>query len=329
MDTLIHEGDGLIGEIRDAAARLEGHAVRTPLLHSEALSKRVGGRVLVKAEPLQKTGSFKYRGAFNFIAQMTAEEKRRGVVAFSSGNHAQGVALAATEAGCPAVVVMPADAPSLKIARTRAFGAEVVLYDRWREDREAIARTIADGRGAVLVPPFDHRRIIAGQGTVGLEAAEQAKALGHAVDSFVVCCGGGGLTAGAATAVAEAFPQAQLVAAEPEAFDDTARSLAAGERLDVVPGGTSFCDALLGRLGEITFAVNRRLLSGVALVSDAQVAEAMRAAFLELKVVVEPGGAVALAAILSGKVDCRGRTVLVVLSGGNVDPAQFAGVLAG
>ena len=329
MDTRLDENDGLIGEIRAAAARLDGHAVRTPLLQSEALSRRVGGRLLIKAEPLQKTGSFKYRGAFNFIAQMTAEEKKRGVVAFSSGNHAQGVALAATEAGCPAIVVMPADAPALKIARTRAFGAEVVLYDRWREDREAIARTIVQERGTVLIPPFDHPRIIAGQGTVGLEAADQARALGLPVDTFVVCCGGGGLTAGSATAVSDAFPEALLYAAEPEAFDDTARSLRAGERLDIVPGGTSFCDALLGRLGELTFAVNRRLLSGVALVSDAEVAEAMRAAFLELKVVVEPGGAVALAAVLSGKVDCRDRTVLVVLSGGNVDPAQFAGVLGG
>ena len=320
--------DGMvsIADVMAAAGRLAGVARRTPLVESDALNERVGGRLLIKPEPLQRTGSFKFRGAYNTIAQLPPGP----VVAFSSGNHAQGVALAARLLGRAATIIMPRDAPAIKRRNTERLGAEVVAYDRHGEDREAIGREISARTGAHLVRPYDDPRIIAGQGTVGLEMAEDAAAMGVVPDAAVVCCGGGGLIAGTATALVHHFPAIAVHAVEPVGFDDTARSLVSGTREGNVPGATSICDALLAPMpGELTFAINRRLLAGGLAVDDGAVLEAMRAAFLELKVVVEPGGVIALAAALSGALDCRGKTVLVVLSGGNVDPARFVEALAG
>ncbi len=318
-----------LADIRAAADRLSGVAVRTPLLESPALNARAGRRVLVKAEPLQRTGSFKFRGAYNRLSLIEPATRARGVVAFSSGNHAQGVAAAAQLMGVPAVIVMPADAPALKIANTRSYGAEVVLYDRLREDREAIGQKLADERGLTLVRPYDDYGIMAGQGTVGLEIAEQAAERGIALDAAVVCCGGGGLIAGSATALTALIPGIAVFSAEPAGFHDTARSLAAGERLANPALGGSICDALLSPTpGVLTFAINRRLLRGGLAATDAEALVAMRAAFEDLKVVAEPGGAIALATVLAGRLADACKTVAVVLSGGNVDPALFARALS-
>jgi len=318
-----------IEDIRTAAQRLDGRAVLTPLLESPLLNARLGGRLLVKAETLQRTGSFKFRGAYNTLAQLDAAQRRGGVVAYSSGNHAQGVAAAAQLLGMPAVIVMPADAPAIKVANTSGYGAEVVLYDRYRESREEIGRRIAAERGATLVPPFDDPRVIAGQGTAGLEIAAQAKALGARLDAVIIPCSGGGLAAGCALALSAECPDVAVYAAEPEGFDDMRRSLAAGARVANDPGARSICDALLVAMpGELTFPINRRLLAGGFAVSDDEVLDAMATAFGELKLVVEPGGAAALAAALSGKIDVKQRNVAVIASGGNVDPAIFARAFA-
>jgi len=318
-----------IEDIRAAGARIESHAVRTPLLESPHLNDAVGGRLLVKAEPLQRTGSFKFRGAFNTLMQLTPAERENGVVAFSSGNHAQGVAAAAELLGIPAVIVMPEDAPALKVENTRGYGAEVVIYDRYTENREDIGARISTERGLALVRPYDDPRIIAGQGTIGLEIAEQLAEQNIAAPDLVLGpCGGGGLISGTAIAIKDAYPEAHVFAVEPEDFDDTARSLKQGTRQEVDPDARTICDALMPPTpGELTFAVNLRLLAGGLVVSDAQAKEAMRQAFLRLKLVVEPGGVVALAAALSGSVDCRNKTTVAVCSGGNVDPAFFAEVL--
>lgn len=309
-----------IDDVRAAAARIAGHAVVTPLLESAALNRLIGGRLLAKAEPLQRTGSFKFRGAYNTIAQLDPAARAAGVIAFSSGNHAQGVALAASLFGAHATIVMPADAPAVKIANTRAYGAEVIFYDRANGDREAIAADIIARTGAALVRPYDDRRVIAGQGTIGLEIAAQAAEAGAKLDSVVVCCGGGGLVAGCALALADAAPGVPVFAAEPAGFDDTARSLAAGARLVNQPGNKTICDAIMTPTpGVITFEINRRLLAGGLVVTDAEVERAMSLALEHLKIVVEPGGAVALAAALSGKLATEGRSIAVVLSGGNVD----------
>jgi len=315
-------------DIEAAARRLEGKAVVTPLLESPLLNELVGGRLLIKAEPLQRTGSFKFRGAYNCISRLDDDAIKRGVVAFSSGNHAQGVAAAAHALGAPAAIIMPHDAPAIKVDNTRAWGAEVVRYDRYREDREVAARNLAEERGATLVPPFDHPLIIAGQGTVGLEIAEQAEAAGAELDAVLSPCGGGGLISGCALALAERAPGVAVYAVEPEGFDDTARSLAEGSRQESLEGAQSFCDALLAKTpGVLTFSINRKLLAGGLAVSDDEVAEAMTMALKYLKLVAEPGGATALAAALTGKYDCRGKTVAVIVSGGNVDPATFAQAL--
>jgi len=315
-------------EVAAAALRLKGQAVVTPLLESPALNAEVGGRVLLKIETVQRTGSFKFRGAFNRISQIPRAERRTGVVAYSSGNHAQGVAAAAAILNVPATIVMPADAPAIKVDNTRAYGAEVVFYDRHGESREAIAEDIAAAKGATIVRPYDDPAIIAGQGTCGLEIAEQAANAAVALDALLVCCGGGGLVAGCALALAERSPATQIFCVEPEGFDDTGRSLAAGRRLANAPGAESFCDALLAPTpGELTFAINRRLLAGGLAVSDDEVARAMSYAFRTLKLVVEPGGAVALAAVLSGRYDARDKAVAVTLSGGNVDREPFCAIL--
>jgi threonine dehydratase len=317
-------------DVHEAADRLSGVAVRTPLLSSAALDAATGGRVFLKCEMLQRTGSFKFRGAYNRISRLTPEQRGGGVVAFSSGNHAQGVALAAKLAGVPAVIVMPTDAPKVKRERTAAYGAEVVLYDRATEDRDAIARRIAGERSAVVVPPFDDFHIVAGQGTVGLEIAQDLKERGVAPGLVAMPASGGGLAAGIALAVKEAFPGARIVTAEPELFDDHARSFKSGrrERNERVTG--SICDALLmADPGRLTFEITKKLSGEGVWASDADVLAAMRFAFRELKLVVEPGGAVALAAALSGRLDLRGHTAVLVLSGGNVDDAVFVRAITG
>ena len=315
--------------VEAAAERLKGYAVVTPLLESTALNKRLGFRLLVKAEPLQRTGSFKFRGAFNRLVQLDPDQRRRGVVAFSSGNHAQGVAAAAEILGMPATIVMPADAPAIKLANTRGYGAEVVTYDRWTEDREAVAARIAGERGATIVKPYDEREIIAGQGTAGLEIIEQAAARGITIDALAANSSGGGLIAGCALAFAARSPETKIYCAEPAGFDDHARSLTAGTRVANPPGATSICDALLaGTPGELTFAINRRLLAGGLVATDEEAKRAMVVAFNELKLVVEPGGAIALAAALEGRFPGNPRSIAVIASGGNVDPAVFREALS-
>lgn len=314
--------------VQDAARRLAGVVMRTPMLESSVLNDRIGGRALLKPEVLQHCGSFKFRGAYNRLSRLTNAEKKRGVVAWSSGNHAQGVALAAQRLGVQAAIVMPKDAPALKIERVKALGGEIVLYDRYTEDREAIGRALAEERGAVLVPSYDDRHIIEGQGTAALELAEDAAQEGVALDALLVCCGGGGLTAGCALALSAISPQTEVVAVEPVNFDDTARSLVAGERLSNDPSARSICDAILTATpGLLTFDVMRNLRVRAATVTDEQVLDAMAFAFKHLKLVVEPGGAVALTALLSGAYDAKGKTVGVLLSGGNVEPAMFARAL--
>jgi len=317
-------------DVRAAAARLAGHARRTPLLGATPLDELTGGRILLKLETLQHMGSFKFRGAYNRLAQLDAAQRRAGVVAFSSGNHAQGVACAARLLGVPATIVMPADAPRVKMRNTLALGAEVVTYDRLRESREQIAVGLANERGAVLVPSFDDPDIIAGQGTVGLEIAEQAAELGFALDDVIVCTSGGGLVAGTALAIRALSPATRVWTAEPEGHDDHRRSLASGRRESNAPGTRSICDALLApEPGVLTFEINRRLLAGGVAVGDAEVKAAIAYAARTLKLVVEPGGAVALASVLAGRIESAGRTIAVVLSGGNIDDELLREVLAG
>jgi threonine dehydratase len=317
-------------DIEAAAGRIKGVAVETPLIESPALNERLGGRILMKLETLQRVGAFKFRGAYNRLVQLTPQERNVGVVAFSSGNHAQGVALAAKLLGMPALIVMPADAPALKIANTRGYGAEIKLYNRLTESREGIAAEIAEQRGAVIVPAFDDPHIIAGQGTAGLEMVAQAKAVGAQFDLVVTPASGGGLIAGVSEAVKTLTPNAQVWGVEPTGFDDMAMSLRAGERVTIHPTTRSICDALESHCpGVINFPMLQRNLAGCVDVSNAEVAEAMRYAFSTLKLVVEPGGIAGLTALLTGKIDAKGKTVGVVLSGGNVDPELFAQVLRG
>lgn len=314
-----------IADIEAAAERLAGIAVKTPLLQNAELNRIAGGKVLIKPECFQSIGSFKIRGAYNLLKQLSAEQAERGVVAWSSGNHAQGVALAGKLLGIHTAIVMPEDAPSAKLENTRKLGGEIITYDRYNGDREAIARGVAVERGAEIVPSYDEPRIVAGQGTVGLEIAEQSVALGLPVDQVLINCGGGGLASGSAIALKSRLPDIEVYTVEPEEFDDTARSLAGGERVSIQENASSICDALLADMpGQLPFDIMRELISGGLTVSDAEVREAMRFAFGNLKIVVEPGGAVALAAILAGKVDTSGKTTAIIFSGGNVDVEQFA-----
>jgi threonine dehydratase len=316
-------------DVDDAARRLAGVALHTPLLTSAALDALTGGRTFLKAETLQRTGSFKFRGAYNKLASIPLDKRAGGVVAFSSGNHAQGVAAAARLLGMRCVIVMPRDAPRAKRERTAALGAEIVLYDRARDDREAIAGDIATRRGAVLVPPYDDALIIAGQGTAGREIVDDLAALGLRPDVIVVTASGGGLAAGIALAVKSRVPAAALFTAEPQGFDDHARSFRSGQREENVALTGTICDALMARMpGKMTFAINQSLVGAGLVVSDDEVAAAVAFAFAELKLVVEPGGAVALAALMHGKVDVRNKIGVAVLSGGNVDPELFSRLVA-
>jgi threonine dehydratase len=318
-----------VADIDEAARRLDGVALRTPLLTSAALDAMTGGRVFLKAETLQRTGSFKFRGAYNRLAAIPLERRTGGVVAFSSGNHAQGVAAAARLLGMPCVIVMPSDAPRAKRDRTAALGAEIVLYDRAREDREAIAEAIAKERGATLVPPYDDALIIAGQGTAGREIVDDLNALGLDPDVVVVTASGGGLTAGIALAVKARVPAAAVYTAEPQGFDDHARSFRSGQREQNTALTGTICDALMARMpGKLTFAINRSLVGAGVVASDEEVAAAVAFAFAELKLVVEPGGAVALAALMTRKIDITGKVAVAVLSGGNVDPELFSRLVA-
>lgn len=316
-----------ITDIEAAADRLAGVVVKTPLLQNAELDRIAGGKVLIKPECFQSIGSFKIRGAYNLLCQLSPEQAARGVVAWSSGNHAQGVALAGRLLGIHAIIVMPADAPKAKLENTRRLGGEIISYDRYTGDREAIAREIAAERGAEIVPSYEDPRIISGQGTVGLEIAAQSEDLGLTVDQALVNCGGGGLTSGCAIALKSRFPGIEVFTVEPEAFDDTARSLQSGKRVANEVSAHSICDALLTDMpGQLTFDVMSKLVSHGLVVSDAEVRDAMRFAFRNLKIVVEPGGAVGLAAVLSGKIDTAGKTTAIIFSGGNVDAEQFASI---
>ncbi len=318
-----------IADVRAARRRLAGAAVVTPLVRATHLSERLERPVFVKAETLQLTGSFKFRGAWNRVAALTPDERARGVVAFSSGNHAQGVAAAAARAGISALIVMPSDAPRAKIDGARELGAEIVLYDRATESREAIASRIAAERGAVLIPSFDDPYVIAGQGTAGLEIAEQVAAAGERLDCVATPVGGGGLASGLALAIAEAAPGARLVGVEPAGFDDAARSLAAGRIVANVSAFGSAQDALLTpKIGDLTFAILSRVRASLLTVSDAEALSAVSYAARRLKLVAEPGGAAALAAALEGRLPPGEGALAVVLSGGNVDAESLASALA-
>ena len=314
-------------DVVEAGARLHGHVVRTPVLRNPVLDQVTGGTILLKPESLQRTGSFKLRGATNAVLQLDAAQRRAGVVAHSSGNHGQAVAFAAAAAGIATTVFMPADAPAMKVDSTRRWGAEIIHFDRATADRQALAAAYAARTGATLIPPYDHPHVIAGQGTLALELVADA---GVPLDALLVCTGGGGMVAGCALAVEHVSPGTQVLAVEPQDFDDTARSLRSGRIEGNAPGGSTLCDALLSPSpGVLTFPINRARLAGGLVVDDDEVLAAMRFAFTHLKLVLEPGGSVALAALLAGRFDARGRTVGAVLSGGNVDAGVFARALAG
>lgn len=316
-------------DIEAAAKVVAPFAVRTPLLCFPVLDERAGTKVFLKPEMLQRTGSFKFRGAFNKLSSIPQANRGGGVVAFSSGNHAQGVAAAAKLLNMQATIVMPADAPLSKRERTKSYGAEVVLYDRDKEDREAIAGGIASKRGATLVRPYDDPFVIAGQGTAGREIAEDMAARGLAPDIVVAPASGGGLIAGVATAVKSRFPSAEVIVAEPKGYDDHALSLKAGHREPHPAAARTICDALMAAMpGELTFSINSKLLARGVSASDEEVAAAVAFAYRELKLVVEPGGAVGLAALLAGRIDAKSKNVVIVLSGGNVDADLFAKLVA-
>ncbi len=316
-------------DVKEAAERLLGITIRTALLRSVELDRATGGRIWVKPECLQLSGSFKIRGAYNRLSTLSEDERRRGVVAFSSGNHGQGVALAAKLLGIKATIVMPKQAPRIKIEKTRSHGAEIVFFDVGTESREEIAREIAGQRGAVLVPSFDDAQVMAGQGTAALEAIEDLAVRDVTLDAYVVCAGGGGLMAGTCLAFDALSPRTELYTSEPVGHDDHARSFALGQRqTNAAEAPASFCDALLVPTpGELTFAVNRRYVTGGVAVSDTEVADAMRFAADHLKLVAEPSGAVALAAVLSGKIETRGREIGLIITGGNLDASDFADIL--
>ncbi|MET1411356.1 threonine/serine dehydratase [Roseibium sp. HPY-6] len=316
-------------DVAQAADRIDGYAVRTPLMRHPALDERAGATVLIKPENLQRSGSFKFRGAFNCLNLIPEEARSKGVVACSSGNHAQGVAASARILGVEATIVMPADAPRIKLERTRAFGANVVTYDRENEDRDRIAANLCAETGATFVHPFNDPAVIAGQGTVGLELAMQAAELGLQLDDVLACTGGGGLSSGIALALAFKTPSTRFHTVEPEHFDDYKRSLEAGALLSNERKSGSICDALLSETpGEIGFSILRQLAGEGVTITDEEALDAVAFAFRELKLVVEPGGAAALAAVLTGKLPLKGKTVSLVLTGGNIDPDMLMRALS-
>lgn len=318
-----------VEDILAARARCGDRLRHTPLLRSAVLDRTIGGTVLLKAEPLQYTGSFKLRGAMNAVLSLVEEGHRGGIVAFSSGNHAQATAYAAAAAGLQATIFMPADAPAIKTRATKSWGATVRPFDRLHDDREALARAEADRTGAALIPPYDDARVMAGQGTCGLEIADDAAAMGLVPDAVLVPVSGGGLLAGCALSLQSQFPDLRAYALEPEGRDDMRRSLLSGQRETNGPGGSVLCDGLMSPTqGKLTFAVNRERVAAGIVVTDEAVLRAMAFAFLHLKLVIEPSGAVGLAALLSGAFDGRDRVTAVVLSGGNVDPEIFQRALA-
>lgn len=315
-----------IDMIEAAASRMAGYVRRTPFLNAPLLDKAVGRRVFVKAECLQVTGSFKARGGWSAVSALDPQARARGVIAYSSGNHAQGVAYAAAAHGAPCVILMPSDAPQVKIANTRAYGAEVVLYDRATEDRDALGVRLAAGRGLTLIKPYDDPHVIAGQGTVGLETAEQAVEAGIDKAPVFVCCGGGGLSSGIALALEARAPGLTVRTSEPQGFDDMARSLASGRRERNAAASGSICDAILTPSpGELTFPILSRLAGPGAVITDDQALQAMALAFTHLRIILEPGGAAALAAACFS--EDLPDTVIAVATGGNVDPATFATAL--
>jgi len=312
-------------DVQAAARRIAPYAVRTPLLENAELNARTGVRVFLKPEPLQHTGSFKFRGAINTVLQIPDDKRAGGVVAFSSGNHAQGVAAAAAQFGLPATIVMPKDAPASKIAGTRRLGARVVFYDRLTDDREAIARAIVEESGATLIQPFDNAMVVAGQGTIALEIAADTQALGVVLDAVVAPCGGGGLLTGIALGLSGTMPQIKVIGIEPERFDGMRRSLEAGARTQAPGGALSIADALMAPApGVIPFAIAKDLVAEVRTISDAELARAVSYAAQRLKLVVEPGGAAGLASVLAGKFDTKNGAIAVVLTGGNADIATVA-----
>ena len=316
-------------DILNAAQRLAGHAVRTPLLENSALSDKLSRRVLIKFEGAQHTGSFKFRGAFNRISVIEPSARAAGVVAWSSGNHAQGIAAAASMNGLPATIVMPSDAPKIKVNNTRALGADIIFYDRYTESREDIAMALVNERGAILVPSYDDPYIIAGQGTVGLEILQQAEEIGAEVGAAIAPCGGGGLISGIATAIKTQKPDALVYAAEPVGFDTTGRSLASDTPAKNDPDARSICDALQSPYpGSMTLPINKRLLAGGLAVSDEEVRTAVRFAFEKLKLVAEPGGSAGLAAALAGKIPAHDGALAIVISGANVDPDLYCDILS-
>ncbi|GAA1500233.1 threo-3-hydroxy-L-aspartate ammonia-lyase [Streptomyces bangladeshensis] len=306
-------------DVREAAARLRGIAHRTPVLTSRTLDSLVGAEVFIKAENVQRMGAFKFRGAYNAIAQLPPEQRAKGIAAYSSGNHAQATALAARELGTTAVILMPEDAPRSKREATAGYGAEVVTYDRYTQDRAALAHALAEDRGLTLIPPYDHPHVIAGQGTAALELLEETGPL----DALLVPVGGGGLIAGSATAATALHPGIRVIGVEPEAGDDTKRSLEAGTRVTVPVPRTIADGQALATPGEITFPINQRLVDSIALVSDDEIRTAMRFAFERLKTVLEPSGATPLAALLAGRVENPPRRIGVIASGGNIDVDRF------
>ncbi|MEV6562525.1 threo-3-hydroxy-L-aspartate ammonia-lyase [Nocardia sp. NPDC051756] len=317
-------GDITIDDVRAAAHRLAGVAHRTPVLTSRVLNERVGAEVFLKCENFQRVGAFKFRGAYNAISQLTAEQLARGVVAWSSGNHAQAVALSARLLGASAVIVMPTDAPASKLAATKEYGAEVVLYDRYTQDRTALGEALAAERGLTAIPPYDDPRVMAGQGTVALELVEQTGPL----TAFLAPIGGGGLMAGCATAATALSPGIRIIGVEPVDGDDTKRSLEAGHRVRI-PVPRTIADAQAAEIpGELTFAVNRRLVDEISVVTDEQLVAAMSFLFDTMKIVAEPTGAAGVAAMLAGRVQLAGARVGVVISGGNISASRFAGLVS-
>ncbi len=311
-------------DVEAAAGRLAGVAHRTPVMTSRTADERTGAKLFFKCENFQRMGAFKFRGAYNALAQFTAEQRRAGVIAFSSGNHAQAIALSARLLGMPATIVMPRDAPQIKVTATGGYGAEVVLYDRYTEDREEIGRRLAAERGMTLIPPFDHPHVMAGQGTAALELIEEAGPL----DVLLVCLGGGGLLSGCAVAARHRLPGCRVIGVEPEAGNDVQQSLRRGELVHIDVPRTIADGAQTQQAGHLTFPVIQALVADVATVSDAQLVSTMRFFAERMKIVVEPTGCLAAAAALAGALDVRGKRVGVIVSGGNVDLARYAELLS-